>query len=452
MVQEKTNNVVYLAQAYQEQEDLEKEEDFLERFVEEDLSISHLQREYRKLLNEIEILRSENRWEQILILCHPVEEKWPHLAEANLVYHIQGEVLFALCQLKRFAEALDVGLARVSADENNFMAHSQLAFVAYSALLADKNREIVLTPKERKKFRELTHLYFTKSQHLRPDGVTCFYRHGMLYKNFGGKLEKAIPLFQRAVENWEQYDEEKRKARHQERKNYVKSLYQLAVCHLDMEKPDQAFNWIQKCIEEDSSTGYMSSVHKYYSLGKAHYAMKNYEEASKALERALVEAHPESNDYVFELLARSYLAQSLPVKAQEVLAKIPQSRRRPYILWTEAEIAVALKQLDKAKQTLLKASEIDRKGAHKALIRLAKLEIRVGNLSKALESVEKANMFFQKTYGNPYHEALFWQTAILIKMGRKSEAEKTLQDLYSFNPYYPHLNRLRKELAKISRT
>jgi tetratricopeptide (TPR) repeat protein len=76
----------------------------------------------------------------------------------------------------------------------------------------------------------------------------------------------------------------------------------------------------------------------------------------------------------------------------------------------------------------------------------------VGNLSKALESVEKANMFFQKTYGNPYHEALFWQTAILIKMGRKSEAEKTLQDLYSFNPYYPHLNRLRKELAKISRT
>jgi tetratricopeptide (TPR) repeat protein len=101
----------------------------------------------------------------------------------------------------------------------------------------------------------------------------------MLWNQIEGKDEKALPLFQRAVANWEKLSGEEREKRHQERKNYVKSLYQLAGTLASAGRPQAALPILKRCLAEDDQSGHLSMVFKYFALGKVSYLLNKFGEA-----------------------------------------------------------------------------------------------------------------------------------------------------------------------------
>lgn len=433
----------------QEETVQELENDFIESILKSETGLDGLRKEASRVFTEINLLKKENRWGDIIELCHPVEEKFPHLVDANLSEAIESEVIFALCQLKKFDEAIEIGLKYAKKNPQSFIAHAGLGFTVYQSLLAAKNREIMLTPQEKKRRIQLAHRHFSRAQEIRPEGVTVYYRQGILYKSIQNKIEKAVNLFKQAVENWEKYSEEIKARRHQERKNYIKSLYQLATCFLELEDFDNAFEAIKRYLEHDPEHRFIPSINAYYTLGKILFKRREFAEAIKALERSIVEADPKNHDYVFELLARCYLVEKNLEEAFKTISLVPPFARRPYVLWTEADILFALGEVDKAKDRLLKAVEKDRKAQHKALIKLVKIEIKGASYRKALDYAEKANTFFLQNYGNPYMEALFWISAVSIKLGDYEKAKNAFDELVRCCPSYPYVKKLERELERM---
>lgn len=418
-------------------------DDFLARLAEQSVHLERLRQEKRRCLGEIDALRAENRWEDILALFHPVEEKVPELEAVGLAHALQAEVGFALGHLGRYGEAIALYSACVEAEPANFHFHAGLAYTAYDSLYAAKTRKVTLHPAERKTRIELAHRHFAAARALRPDGVTNAYRQGMLFKQIQNKPDKALPLFETAVKNWGAYTEELRQARHQERKNYIKSLYQLASCLLDAGQPRPALHHLEDCLREDAASSHLSELHKRFALGKVHFALGDHAAARLALEASAAHAEPAEDDYVFELLARVHLAQNDAEAAMAAVNRVPGHRRRPYFRWTEADVLAARGDIDKACHVLREAADRDRRGSHKALVRLARLELRRRRHEESLAAARKACDFFQETYRNPFFDGLFWTAAALLRLGRIGEARTTLADLEQLKPQYPNLARLK---------
>lgn len=421
--------------------------DFLTRLAACGPQLAQLQNERRRCLGEITALRAENRWEDILSLFHPVEEKVPELDGVGLAEGIRAEMAFALGHLNRFEEAIELYRTCVEAEPESFHHHAGLAYTAYNSLYAAKTRQVMLHPAERRARIDLAHHHFTFARQLRPEGVTSDYRQGMLFKQIQGKHDKALPHFETAVRNWRAYPEEQKQARHQERKNYVKALYHLASCQLETGHARQALEHLRACLREDESSAHLSAVHKHFALGKVHYQLGDYGSALQTLEVAAAHADPADDDYVFELLARVHLARGDLSRAGQSLGRIPPHRRRPYVRWTEADVLAARGETDRACRVLREAAEKDRRGSHKALIRLARIEIQRRNHEQALIAARQACAFFEGQYRNAFFDGLFWQAAALFRLGRHEEAEARVVELEQLRPDYPNLGKL-KQLLK----
>jgi tetratricopeptide (TPR) repeat protein len=407
-------------------------DDFLARLAEHSVHLERLRQEKRRCLGEIDALRAENRWEDILALFHPVEEKVPELDGVGLAHPIRAEIAFALGHLGRYGEAIALYSACVEAEPSNFHFHAGLAYTAYDSLYAARARKVMLHPAERKTRIELAHCHFAAARALRPDGVTNAYRQGMLFKQIQNKPDKALPLFETAVKNWRAYSDGLRQERHQERKNYVKSLYQLASCHLDAGQPRQALHHLEDCVREDAASNHLSELHKHFALGKIHFALGDHAAARLALEAAAARSEPAEDDFVFELLARVHLAQNDAEAAMAALNRVPG-----------ADVLVARGDMERACRILREAADRDRRGSHKALARLARLEFRRRRYEESLSAARKACDFFLETYRNPFFDGLFWTAAALLRLGRVDEARTTLADLEQVQPGYPNLARLK---------
>ncbi len=399
-------------------------------------------RQLARISAEIGELTRENRWADALALFHPVEEKLPEIATDEMRVRIREKNAFALGQIKRFDEAMAELKKCLAVEPDNFFHHSSLAYTAYNSLYAARNREIFLSGNIRKERIETAHRHFKAAQALRPDGVTNFYREGMLWKQIEDKVEKALPLFHKAVSNWEACTEDERERRHQERKNYVKSLYQLAGSLLETGKAMKSLDALKKCMTADEGTDLVSLVHKYFALGKIHYQLNRNAEARDALLFALQCQAGPAPDYVCELLGRTYLSMEAPEKALEVLGKVPEKHRRAYFLWTIADAQCALKNFEAARKTLAWATERDTRAKHKSLLRLAKIEYVHGRFEAALEHAKSADAFFRKTWGNACADALFWQAAASLHLGQKDAARGLAEELRTHAPFYPKLERL----------
>ena len=224
-----------------------KEDEFLS--FDDLVAVTHdaAERSRKRHLAEVEELSREARWEDVVSIFHPVEEKQPELVEEGLDTELRSRVAFALGQLKRFDEAIRELLVCVNKEPGSFLYHGSLAFTAYNSLFSANNREIFLRGQARTERIGLAHAHFRKARELRPDGVTAFYREGMLYRKIERKTEKALPLFETAVSNWDRMGRKEKEARHQERKNFIKALYQRAGCMLEMERPEKALADIRRC-------------------------------------------------------------------------------------------------------------------------------------------------------------------------------------------------------------
>lgn len=421
-------------------------DDFLFHLAQGGADMDRLRGELQRVQGEIAALRAENRWEDILALFHPVADKLPELATVGLDLPVLREVAFGLGHVARHDEAIAAYRTCLEREPDNFHHHAGMGYTLYDSLYAAKARQVMLHPSERRQRIEQAHLHFQAAQKLRPEGVTNFYRQGTLFKQIQNKPEKALPLFETAVRNWLAYTDEQRQARHQERKNYVKALYQLSSCLLDQQRFQQALERLRECLAEDQGSNYLSVVHKHFALGKIHFQMGRMEQARQALELAAAQARPEDDDFVFELLARVHLAEKNHDKAWSILEKVPQHRRRPYFRWTEADVLAARGEIQRARKVLEQAAERDRKGRHKALLRLVRLDFQAGDYQQCLKWAGQADQFFRQTYINPCADALFWKAGALIRLNRMDEARQATRELEAFRPGYPFLPRLRELL------
>jgi hypothetical protein len=66
-----------------------------------------VERSEKQALGEIEEMMREKKWEDILAVFHPVEEKLPELLISDKEVRIREKTAFALGQLKRFDEAIE---------------------------------------------------------------------------------------------------------------------------------------------------------------------------------------------------------------------------------------------------------------------------------------------------------------------------------------------------------
>lgn len=405
------------------------------------------ERSLKQILSEMEELIHEKKWEDVAAVFFPVDEKLPELMEFGMDTEPRAKIAFALGQLQRFDDAIKELSICVQKDPDNFHYHSSLAYTAYDSLYAAKNRDIFLSGRNRAERVKLAHTHFIEARKLRPEGVTNFYREGMLYRQLENKTEKGLPLFEKAVFNWDSLDEEQRKARHQERKNFIKALYQLAGCLLETGRPKKGLDVIKRCLSEDEKSNYYSLVFKYFALGKIRFHLNCFAEAKDALLFALQCKENQSVDFVYELLARTYLAMENPDRALEVINQVTEKKRRPYYRWTEADVLCALKDFKGAGRVLIRSQERDNRSRHKALIRLAKIEYLTGNFCDAMSHAEAADKFFRKKWGNAYREGIFWQAISAYRAGEHKKALGLALQLKELNPYYPRLDRLLEKLS-----
>jgi tetratricopeptide (TPR) repeat protein len=269
----------------------------------------------------------------------------------------------------------------------------------------------------------------------------------MLWKQIEGKPERGLPLFQRAAANWDKLAAEEKQARHQERKNFVKALYQLAACLADGGRPLAALQELKRCLTEDEQSGHLSLVFKYFALGKVNYLLNRFPEACDALLFALRGKTEGPVDFVHELLARTYLAMQDGAKALEAVRAVPEKKRRPYVRWTEADVLCALGDYNRAQAVLRQALERDQRSRHKTLLRLCKIDYLQGDFKAAFSSALEADRFFREKWGNPYGEGLFWQAVCALKLGENEKARRLAEELKAFRPNHPKLDRLMARLS-----
>lgn len=397
----------------------------------------------RGVMAEINEIVRQKSWQQALDLFHPVEEKLPELTDRGMDGPVREKLAFALGQLGRHDDALAQLEICVAREPGRFLLHSSLAYTAYNSLFAARNREIFLSGKVRDARIALAHRHFSEAQQLRPDGVTNYYRQGMLLHKIEDKPRKALPLFAKAVANWEALDAVGRQRRHQEHKNYVKSLFQQAAILLTDGNTTGAATALKRCLAEDERSDHLSRLHKYFALGKVEYHAARPAEARNALLFAEKCRGREPIDFVYELLARVYLALDQAPKALETVRRVPQGQRRPYVRWTEADILCALDRYEEAKSVLAACNERDRRSRHKGLIRLCKIHYLLGEYDAVVVRGREADGFFRERWTNPCAEALFWQALGAWRKGDESATRSAVTELYDFQPGYPKLDRLR---------
>ena len=268
----------------------------------------------------------------------PRRGKIPELVENRLDLEVRARVAFALGQIKLFDEAIEVLKVCVTRDPESFYYHSSLAYAAYNSLYAARNKEIFLSGSPRRERMGLAHTHFKQAQRLRPDGVTNFYREGMLFRQIERKTDQSLPFFEKAVANWDLLDEEQKKTRHQEKKNFAKAIYQLGSAYLETGKAKAALKLVNRCLDEDHETNHVSILFKYFALGKVQFHLNAFSEARDALVFAIERRIDEPFDFVCELLAKAYLAMGQPDQAMKVVARVPEKLRRPHYRWTEADV------------------------------------------------------------------------------------------------------------------
>ncbi len=405
-------------------------------------------RTLQRVLAEMEELQAEKKWEELVALFHPAEEKVPELSAHGLEAPVRAGVAFAMGQMGRYDEAIAELMVCVEKDPDNFRYHSSLAYAAYDSLYAALNRTILLTGKSRAARVALAHAHFERAQALRPEGVTNFYREGMLYRKLEGKTAEALPLFLKAISNWEFLGDSEKERRHQERKNYIKALYQAASALLESSRGEEALATLKRCMAEDEKSGHISLVYKYFALGKIQFHLNRFSEAKDALLFALQCKSPGPRDFVCELLARTWLGLGEAKKAEEAIQRIPEKARRPYVRWTEAEALCALGSINSARAVLLSSLERDGRSKHRTLIRLARIDYLAGEYESALHSASEADRFFREKWGNRFHEGLFWQALCSFRIGNLDEAHALAEELHVQRPGFPKLPLLRRRISQ----
>ena len=419
------------------------DEDFMQVLASSPWMSRRAEKECQRVLAEISELQAENRWDDINTLFYPLEEKAPELCAAGMDGRIRQEVAFSLGRAGRHQDALRCITPLVKREPDNVMAHYTLAYTALDLLYTARTKRQLLTPARKREMIELAHRHFSRAQELRPDSVTFFYREAMLFKEIEERHRKAIPLFDRAVANWDRLSDKEKRERHQQRPKFVRALYHMASSLLKLGMPARSLEVIERLMDEDRDRNHVSAVFKHFALAKVLHALGRPVEALDHLDTAAFMASKgEAVEYVHELAARCCLMTDNTDRALACIEKIPHRRRRPYVQWTHSDVLVAAGRSDEALALMEKTAQRDRRTAHIARIRAARIYYSQGRMEEAMHQASEAADFCEQTFGNASNEALFWKAAALHGMSRNIEALEVLEDLWARRFRYPNMGRL----------
>ncbi len=428
------------------------DQDFMQALATSPWMSRQAEREYQRVLSEIVELQSENRWDDINALFHPVEDKLADLCAAGMDADIRQKVAFSLCRSRRHQDAIRCIKPVASREPDNVMAHYTLAYTALDLLYTARTKRQLLTPQRRREIIDLAHRHFAKTQELRPESVTFFYREGILYKEIEDKPRKAVPLFKKAIMNWDRLSDEEKKQRHQQRPKFIRALYHLASSLLKIGMPARSLEVLERVMDEDRDRDHVSAVFKHFAMGKVLNTLGRPEEALDHLDTAAFRAGKDENiEYVYELCARCCLVTGNSDRALTYIEKIAPNRRRPYVRWTHSDVLVAAGRIDEALKLLESCAEHDRRTRHVALIRIARIHYADRRMERALNAASDAANFCEHTFGNASNEALFWQAASLHGLGRNVEALEVLEDLAARRFQYPGMGRLLSAVRQATR-
>ncbi len=353
----------------------------------------------------------------MLSLFYPLESKLPDIVENELDIEIRSRLGLALGQVKRFNEALSELSVCAKADPENFSYHSAWAYTACHSLYAAQKREIHLPGDLKHEWIDTAHRHFEKARAIRPDDVTCHYREGMMFKELEHRPDQAVPLLRIAIGNWEALNDAQREERHHEKRKYIKSLFQLSDILLKVGDACESLQLLNTCIEKDKQHNHLSSLSKYFALGKVLFHLNQLQIARDALIQAIRYTNESDGNFVYELLARTHLHLNDLGWAWEVIQRVPLEARPPYYRCTEADILCAMKEYNRAYAVLTQSLQTDDQTRHKALIRMARIDYRNGNYQKASEHADEAVDFVLDTWGKSFDDGLFWKSVCQLQLG-----------------------------------
>lgn len=419
------------------------QDSFLSGSVGESGMADHLKRELSRVLTEMKELQAATRWQDIVALFFPVEEKLPELADAGMDTEVRLNLSFALCQAGRHEQAIASLQPVVAREKDNSLANYNIGYCVLDYFYRARTDRRLIPVQRRGELLKLGHHHFDAARRLRPDSVTFSYRQAILYKDIEDKPKLAVPIFRQAITNWLSLSPEQQQKYHQQRPKYSKSMYHLASCLLKLDQAKESLQLLEKLLAEDQGRNHVQPLFKHFAMGKVLYNLGRYDQSLQQLETAAyVAERGQATDFVHELAARNCLCLKRPEKAMEAIGHIAPQRRRPYVRWTESDALVGLGRHSQAIRVLQDCAGKDRRSRHVALIRLCRIHLQQSELQEALDGAYKAVRFCTDTYGNPSKEAQFWQAVCLYRLGRSHEALPLVVELEKGRFHYPNFIRL----------
>lgn len=400
-----------------------------------------------EVLHHIQLMKARCAWEEILKAFHPLAQKKPDLPDGHERLLIMQEIAFALSQTKRFAEAIELLLHCQEKDPRNYQVAASLGFNYYNALMSEKAREIRLG-EERARYVEGADRWLRVAEELYPANVVDFYRHGMLYHHIlERKDNKASPLFETAVANWESLPRDDRERRHKDHKNYIKALYHLAKARMRLGRYPEAEQAARRCIEEDRDTDHEEPLHKFYLLGRILLEAGREEEALAHLRNAAHMRTKRPKDYVYYTLAVCLVRLERWEEALDWLDKIPPRYRKPHMKRLAGWIHYRLGHPEHAGELLDEALREDAKGCHLTLVVMGRIFQDLENWEQALDCFRKANQFKRKEFLTDHDEALLGEGQCLLKMGDREGAAEAFRRVLMVNERHVQAAAALKEIT-----
>ncbi len=401
------------------------------------------------LLSEVDALFAEGKWDEIIDLIHPVHEKYPFLTELGIDGELRQKAAFALGRRGRVEEALAVLEKAIEAEPDSYKLNYASGYAAYDALYRDRNRELTLAPARRRELIDLALRRFGRCIELDKGRVTPCYRMGMLYKEFLDRPKKAAMYLGQAVKNWDALDKAEQERRHQERPKFIRSLYHMASCLLKTGEVTRARMIMERLLQEDEGTGFISTVFKHYAMGKVLFAGLDFKGALEHLSVAVAASGDQGTpDFVRDLRAAVLLRLGRAKESLSEIRRVPERMRRPYIRWREAEILLALDRPEEALLVLETALARDPRSKHKTMLRMSAILYSLGRYRDALAVADQACHFHRKRFGTECREGLFRKGVALAAVGSVEEAAAIFDDLSAQGFHYPGFSAVRQRVKE----
>jgi len=156
--------------------------------------------------------------------------------------------------------------------------------------------------------------------------------------------------------------------------------------------------------------------------------------------------------WVFDLQGRIYVAMKSADEALKVFGRALHLSRFSYIYQGRAQAWLLKGAVNRAVSDLHDALRRDRKGKHKILLQLARIEMDRERLQDAENYIRRAIDFKKKIYDADYAEAHLALAGLYRRMGDTERAKKETQTAYAISPYLEWENMLTEGMEEMEMT